>query len=92
MFGDVLHDDRIAQIGLVAAVLAQGFRKWNPRPAFGDRLSLGKVLEDAGDDRLHRCEDVVLRDKAHLDVELIELARQAVGARVLVAKQGAIWK
>src|SRR6266850_931636 len=32
VFGDVLHDNRIAQIGLVAAVFAQGFREWNPRP------------------------------------------------------------
>src|SRR3984893_6679723 len=37
MLGDVLHDDGIAQVGLVAAVFAQGFRKRNPRPALRDR-------------------------------------------------------
>ena len=31
-------------------------------------------------------EDIVLRHEAHLDVELIELARRAVGARILVAE------
>ena len=50
------------------------------------RLALGELLEHAGDDRLDRCEHVFLLDKAHLEVELIKFARQAVGARVLVAK------
>ena len=86
MFGDVLHDQRVAQIGLVAAVFLQGFRKRNPRPDLGDRLALGELLEHAGDDRLDRREHVVLLDKAHFEVELVELARQAVGARVLVAE------
>ena len=33
-------------------------------------------------------EDVFLRDEAHLEVELVELARQTVGARILVAEAG----
>ena len=86
MFGDVLHHDRVAQVRLVAAVFAQGFRKGNPRPVLCHRLALGKFLEHARDHRLHRREDIVLLDKAHLEVELIELARQTVGARVLVAE------
>ena len=49
-------------------------------------LPFGELLEHAGDDRLHGREDVFLLDEAHLDVELVELARQAVGARVLVAE------
>ena len=86
MLGDVLHLDRVAQVRLVAAVFLQGFRERNPPPAFCHRLALGKLLEHAGDDGLHRREHVFLLDKAHFDVELIKLARQAVGARVLVAK------
>ncbi len=86
MLGDVLHLDRVAQVGLVGAVFAKRFRKGNPRPVLRHRLALGEILEHAGDDRLHRREHVVLGDEAHLDVELIELARQAVGARVLVAE------
>ena len=79
---------RITQVRLVAAVFAQGLRERNPRPALGDGLALGKVLEHAGDDRLHRRENVVLGHKTHLDVELIEFAGQPVGARVLVAEAG----
>ena len=53
---------------------------------FCHRLALGKFLEHARDDGLYRCEHIFLLDKAHLEIELIKLARQAVGARVLVAK------
>jgi hypothetical protein len=86
MLGDLLHDQRIAQVGLVAAVFAQRFGERNPRPVFRDRLVLGKILEHARNHRLHRREDIVLSDKAHLDIKLIKLAGQAVGARVLVAE------
>ncbi len=44
--------------------------------------------EQAVHHRLDRGEHVLLRHEAHLDVELVELARAAVGARVLVAKAG----
>ncbi len=36
--------------------------------------------------RLDRVEHVVLGDEAHLEIELVEFARRAVGARVLVAE------
>ena len=88
MFGDLLDHQRVAQIGLVAAVFAQRFRKGNPRPVAGDGLALGKLLEHAGDNRLHRRKHVVLGDKTHLDVELIKLAGEPVGTRVLVAETG----
>ena len=51
-------------------------------------LPLAEFLEHARDHRLHGREHVVLRDEAHLEVELVELARQTVGARVLVAEAG----
>ena len=35
-----------------------------------------------------RGENVFLRDEAHLDVELVEFALEAVGARVFVAEAG----
>src|SRR3546814_6421037 len=53
-----------------------------------DLLALGETLENAPDHRFHRGEDVVLLDETHLDVELVEFARQPVGARVLVAEAG----
>ena len=88
MLRDVLHDDGIAQVRLVGSVFAQRLGERNSWPALGDGLALGEVLEHAGDDRLHCSKYVFLRDEAHLDVELIEFARQAVGARVLVAETG----
>ncbi len=91
-FGHVLHLDRIAQVRLVGAVLGDRLVVGNARPPLRDALlaavgmDAGELLEDAGNHRLHGGEDVVLLDEAHLHVELIELARQAVGARVLVAE------
>ena len=38
------------------------------------------------EDRLDRREDVLLRDEGHLEVELVELARRAIRAAVLVAE------
>jgi hypothetical protein len=52
------------------------------------RLAVGELLEHAAHHRLDRGEHVVLGDEAHLDVELVELAGRAVGARVLVAEAG----
>ena len=45
-----------------------------------------ELLEQPGQHRLDRREDVVLGDERHLEVELVELAGRAVGARVLVAE------
>ena len=58
----------------------------NARKFRRHRLAAGKFLEHAAQHRLDRREHVVLGDEAHLDVELIELAGRAVGARILVAK------
>ena len=44
--------------------------------------------EQLGHHLLDDAEDVLLLDEAHLDVELVELARRTVGARVLVAEAG----
>ena len=49
-------------------------------------LPLANSSNTPRDDGLDRSKHIVLLDKAHLEVELVELARQAVGARVLVAK------
>ena len=49
---------------------------------------VGKLLEDAADDRLDSVEHILLLDKAHLEVELVKFTRAAVGAAVLVTKTG----
>ena len=88
MFGHILHLDGVAQIGLVGAVFLDRRIVGNARPVRVDGQAVGELLEHARDDGLHRREHVVLLDEAHLDVELVELAGQAVGTRILVAKAG----
>src|SRR5437879_5503454 len=80
--------DRVAQVRLVGAVFQHRFGIGDARKFLGHRLAAGKLLKHAAQHGLHRREHVVLGDEAHLDVELIEFAGRAVGARVLVAKAG----
>ena len=75
MLGDILHLDRIAQIGLVASVFGYRLVIGDARKRAVDRLALGELLKHTVHDRLDRGEHVVLRNEAHLHVELIELAR-----------------
>src|SRR5258708_1179432 len=81
-----LHLDRVAQIGLVAAIFSDGCFKGNPRKLLRHRLAVAKFLEHPAQHRLDRREHVILGDEAHLDIELVELAGRAVRPRLLVAK------
>jgi len=74
VLGHVGHFDRVAQVGLIRAVLGDRRIVGNARPVMIDLLAAGEFLEHTGQDRLHGVENVVLLDEAHLDVELIELA------------------
>src|SRR5690606_41498711 len=71
-----LFRSRVAQVRLVGAVLAHRDIVRNARPVLRDRLAVGELLEHRRHDRLHRRPDVFLGNEAHLDVELVELARQ----------------
>ncbi len=86
LLGHVDDLDRVAQIRLVGAVFQHRVRVRDPRKFRRHGLAGGEFLEHAAQHRLDGVEHVVLRDEAHLDVELIEFARRAVGARVLVAE------
>ncbi len=88
MLGHRLHLDGVAQIGLVGAVFADRLVIGNARPLLGHRLALGELLEHRSHHRLAGLPHVFLRDEAHFEIELVELARQAVGPRVLVAETG----
>ncbi|MPL89883.1 hypothetical protein SDC9_35925 [bioreactor metagenome] len=85
---DIGHLDRVAQVGLVRAVPQQRVLVGDLRPDRVDGLAGAEFLEHALHHRLHRGKDVFLLDEAHLDVELVEVGRAAVGARVLVAEAG----
>src|SRR3984893_10180103 len=57
------------------------------QPEFlGHRAAAAEFLEDAAQHRLDGGKDILLRDKTHFDIELVEFAGAAVGARILVAK------
>ena len=75
MPGDVGHLDRVAQIGLVGAVLLNGRIVGDARELRGHRFAVGELLKHAAHDRLHGGEDVLLLDETHFQIELIELAR-----------------
>ena len=56
------------------------------RNGAADGAAVAEFLEDAVQHRLDRGEHVFLRHERHFEIELIELARRAVGAARLVAK------
>ena len=92
MFGHVLHHERIAQIRLVGAIFAHRFGIGNARPACVTGLPSPNSSNTPREDRLDGGEDVVLGDKAHFDVELIEFAGLRSARASSSRKQGAIWK
>ena len=91
MVGDVGDQDRVAQVRLVGAVFQHRFADRGcagTAPAGVTALAVGELLEHAGEHRLDRRENIVLRDEAHFEIELVEFAGRAVGAGVLVAEAG----
>src|SRR3990172_6808867 len=85
--GRVGDAQRVAQVGLVGAVdehrLVERDARKRPR---AENAVTGEFREHAVQHRLDRREDVLLGDEGNLEVELVELARRAVGAAVLVAE------
>ena len=89
MCRNVLHLDRVAQVRLVRAVLADRGAIGNARKrAFGHPPAVRELFKHAAHDRLDGRKHVFLGDETHLHIELVELARRAVGAGVLVAEAG----
>ena len=88
MFRHIGHLDRVAQVGLVRAIPQQRIAIGDQRPVRIDLFAFSEFFEKSLNDRLHRGKDVFLLHEAHLDVELIEVGRAAVGAGVFVAETG----
>ena len=84
--GHVGDADGIAQVRLVDAEFEHRLPVRDHRKLLRHRLAAAEFLEHAAQHRLDRREHVLLGDEAHFDIELVELAGAAVGARVLVAK------
>src|SRR6185437_11476441 len=83
----LVDDERVPEIGLVGAVFEEGVLIGDALEGRRRDLAASReFLEDAGEHRLDRREDIVLRHERHLEIELIKLARRAVGAARLVAE------
>src|SRR5882672_4199838 len=83
----VLHLDRVAKVWLVGTVQPHRLRIGDEREFLRHRLA-AELLEHAAHHRLDRVEHVLLRDEAHLEVELVEFTGRTVGAGILVAEAG----
>src|SRR5258708_17340615 len=88
MFAHVTDQERVAKIRFVRSILQERFLVRNSRELArpGDRATLGEFLEDARQYRFDCSKDIDLGDKAHLEVELIELAGRAISTRIFVSK------
>ena len=85
--GHIADFDGNTQVRLVVAIFQHRLGKGDMDEFLIDRL-VGKFLEHAADHWLHGIEHILLLDKAHLEVELVEFARAAVGAAVLITETG----
>ncbi len=86
-FGHVRQDDRVAKVGFVRAVFRHRFIKRNARERKRRYVTTtAEFDEDVMKNRLDRIKHVVLGGKGHLEVELIKLARGAVGTGVFIAE------
>ena len=86
LLGDVDHLQRVAEVRLIRTEPAHRLAVRNPRERRMGKLLGRKFAEHILKQSLDHREDIVLLHKAHLDVELVEFAGAAVGARILVAE------
>ena len=86
MLGHILHLDGVAQVGLVGTIPARGISEGDHREFRRDGKPAAEFLEHAAQHRFHCIEHVLLGDKAHLDIKLVEFAWAAVGTRVFIAE------
>ena len=86
MFRYILHPDRVAQIGFVAAIPFQTVAVGDLGPVGVGFLARREFLKYPLDNRLHGGKNIVLFNKAHLDIKLIEIRRRSVRPWVFITK------
>ena len=88
MAGHVMNDKRVAQIGLVCAVIQHRFCMGNTRElaSWRDGFAISKFFKDTSHYWLHRVPNLFLRDKAHFQIELVKFARQTVSTWVFITE------
>ena len=88
MLGHILHLDRVAQVGLVGAIPKRRITIADLRPFMGciNLTTAAEFFKDASDHRADRIEYVLLLDKRHLHVQLIEIGRRTIRPRVFITE------
>ena len=86
MVGHDLHLDRVTQVGLVRAIPQRRIFIRDLRPFLIHHLAAAEFFENAGQHGLDGVEHVLLFDKGHLEVELVEICGRAVSARIFVTE------
>ena len=86
--GHVLHPDRVAQVGFVAAIPLQRVPVSDARPVGVDFAAFAEMFEKSLQHGLDGGKTSSCGYKTHLHVQLVEVGRRAVRARVFVAEAG----
>src|SRR3546814_16322040 len=88
MLGHVADDERVAQVRLVRPIFQHRFPVSDAREGIWRHgLALAELLKYAMKHRLDSIEDVILRDEAHFEIKLVELARRTVGTGDFVTQE-----
>ena len=82
------HFQRVAEVGLIRAETFHGFAERNARERGLGVFFGGELAEDIVKESFDHSEDLVLIDKTHFHVHLIEFAGTAVCTGILVAEAG----
>ena len=84
---DIMHNQPIAQIGLIRPVFEHRFGIGDARKCSRSHFAaVSELGEHPREHRLNRVEHIFLRDEAHLKIELIKLSRRTVRPRILISK------
>lgn len=86
--GNIPHKERIAEIGLVAAVRFERLAICDAAEGRLVRFPTRIFCKYGGQNAFEYAEHFLLRGERHFDVELIKFAGRTVGAGVLVAETG----
>lgn len=79
-----------AQVWLVRTEPQHGVGVGKTRKRRLGHLPVGELAKQTGKELLDHSEDILLLDEGHLEIELVEFARGAIGAGIFVAEAGAI--
>ena len=83
--GHIADLERDPQIGFVITIFQHRLGKRDMHPVFAAIL-IRKFFKNTANDWLDSVEHILLFDKAHLQIKLVEFARAAIGAAIFIAE------